>query len=102
MIVSVLIKIQTKTIEIGDYKNSIRQAFDNGPKIDAKFFPYLTKYKKTRFIKKITVYTDSQIDSAIVKMRLYSVDENGLPASVKNTNQPTGANIIATSMVLKI
>lgn len=79
--VVILNKLQTKTIEIGDYKNSIRQAFDNGPKIDAKFFPYLTKYKKTRFIKKFTVYTDSQIDSAIVKMRLYSVDENGLPAS---------------------
>lgn len=27
------------------------------------------------------MYTDSQIDSAIAKMRLYSVDENGLPAS---------------------
>lgn len=70
---------QTKAIEIGQSKTEILQAFDNGPKIDAKFFPYRVAYNKTRFIKQISILTDSSIDNASIKIHLYSVDANGFP-----------------------
>jgi len=72
-------KKTTKFIEIGKTPNTIKQAFDNGPKMNAKFFPYQSSYAKTKFIQKITVYTDSKIDDALVKIHLYEVDENGFP-----------------------
>ena len=72
-------KKETKIIEIGKSKNSIYQAFDNGPRIDVKYFPYLTKYQKTKFIKQVTVETDSKIEAATVKIHFYSVDANGFP-----------------------
>ena len=40
--------IGTKSIEIGKTKSEIYQAFDNGPKIDTKYFP---SYKKIKYIK---------------------------------------------------
>lgn len=70
---------QTKETEIGQSKTEILQAFDNGPKIDAKFFPYRPAYNKTRFIKQISILTDSNIDNASIKIHLYSVDANGFP-----------------------
>lgn len=72
---------QTKEIEIGQSKTEILQAFDNGPKIDAKFFPYRAAYNKTRFIKQISILTDSSIDNASIKIHLYSVDANGFPGN---------------------
>lgn len=69
----------TKELEIGDRKNSVLQAFDNGPKIDAKYFPYNTNYKKNRYIKAIRIRTDSQIDSALVKIKILAVDSDGFP-----------------------
>ena len=75
----VLNKKETKQIEIGNTKNSIFQAFDNGPKIEAKFFPYDPKYKKTKYIKKVTIHTDSKIDNATIKLHFYAVDPNGYP-----------------------
>ena len=38
-------RFETREIEIGKVKNETYQAFDNGPRIDAKFFPYYIKYK---------------------------------------------------------
>lgn len=70
---------ETKEIEIGKTKNVIRQAFDNGPRIDTKFFPYNPAYKKTKFIKQVVVSTDSKIDKAIIKIHFYSVDADGFP-----------------------
>ena len=70
---------ETKEIEIGQTENAILEAFDNGPRIDTKFFPYLEFYKKTRFIKKITIFTDSKIDNASIKIHFYKVDSNGFP-----------------------
>ena len=70
---------ETKQLEIGKTDNAILQAFDNGPRIDTKFFPYYASYKKTRFIKKITISTDSKIDNATVKIHFYNVDANGFP-----------------------
>lgn len=72
-------KIETKEIEIGKVKNQTYQAFENGPRIDAKFFPYLPKYKKTKFIQKVSVFADSQIDNAGFKIHFYSVNPDGAP-----------------------
>ncbi len=72
--------IGTREIEIGKTKNEIYQAFDNGPKIDTKFFPYLSSYKKTKYLKQVSIYTDSRIENAIVKIHFYNVDSNGYPA----------------------
>jgi len=72
-------KKETKQVEIGIIKNSTFQAFDNGPKIEAKFFPYEKAYSKTRFIKEVTIFTDSRIDKATIKLHFYKVNENGAP-----------------------
>jgi hypothetical protein len=77
--VVILNKKQSKQIEIGDIKNAIFQSFDNGPKIEAKFFPYQSSYSKTKFIKEVTIFTDSRIEEATIKLHFYSVDENGYP-----------------------
>lgn len=66
-------------IEIGKTKNRIAEAFDNGPKMDAKFFPFLPEYKKTSWIKKATIMVDSKIEGATIRIQLYGVDQNGYP-----------------------
>jgi hypothetical protein len=75
----VLNKKQSKKIEIGNIKDAIFQSFDNGPKVEAKFFPYQSSYSKTKFIKEVTIFTDSRIEEATIKLHFYSVDENGYP-----------------------
>lgn len=77
--VVIIKKLASKEIEIGKVKDKVLQAFDNGPKIDIKFFPYLEKYKKTKFINKISVFTDSKIENATIKLHFYKIDENGFP-----------------------
>jgi hypothetical protein len=71
--------IGTKSVEIGKTKNEMYQAFDNGPKIDTKFFPYLASYKRTKYVKQVSIYTDSRIENAIIKIHFYTVDSNGYP-----------------------
>ena len=71
----------TKIIEIGKTKNATYQAFDNGPKIDTKFFSYLEKYKKTKYLKKVSIFTDNSIENASFKIHFYSVDTNGFPST---------------------
>ena len=71
--------IGTKELEIGEAKSEIYKAFDNGLKIDAKFFPYYPSYKKTKFIKKVTIFTDSNIENATIKIHFYTVDSSGFP-----------------------
>ena len=71
--------IETKSTEIGKTRNEIYQAFDNGPKIDTKYFPYKTSYNKTKYLKQVTIYTDSRIENAIIKIHLYEVDYDGSP-----------------------
>lgn len=73
-------RIGTREIEIGNNRGEIYQAFDNGPRIDTKFFPYYPAYKRTKYIKKVTIYTDSRIEDAIIKIHFYSVDSNGFPS----------------------
>ena len=73
-------RLETKTIEIGNTDNQIYQSFDNGPRIDTKFFPYRSVYKKTKFIKNVTIETDSRIENATIKIHFYKVDANGYPS----------------------
>jgi hypothetical protein len=68
-----------KTLEIGKVANAILEAFDTGPKIEAKFFPFEKQYEKTKWIKKIMLFTDSPIEGASLKLHVYSVDANGFP-----------------------
>jgi len=76
----ILKRKETRQIEIGKTDNEILEAFDNGPRIDTKFFPYLPEYKKAKFIKQVTIFTDSKIDNATIKIHFYNVDSNGFPA----------------------
>jgi len=72
-------RFETKEIEIGKVKNETYQAFENGPRIDIKFFPYLAKYKKTKYIREVTIFTDSQLENTSFKIHFYSVNPDGLP-----------------------
>lgn len=74
-------KKEKKQLEIGKTKNTVAEAFDNGPRMDAKYFPYHPEYKKTRWIQKAIIMTDSKIDDATIKLHLYDVDENGFPGN---------------------
>ena len=74
-------RYETKEIEIGQTENKTYQAFDNGPRIDTKFFPYNPSYKKTKFIKEVSIQTDCRIDKAIIKIHFYAVDANGFPGA---------------------
>lgn len=69
----------TKTREIGETENTLSEAFDSAPSIDLKYFPYLEGYKKTKFLKKVVIYTDSRIPEAILKLHFYNVDADGNP-----------------------
>lgn len=68
-----------RNLEIGDYKKVLAQTYDNGPKRDAKFFPYKDNYDKTRWIKSAAIITDNKIEGATIRLQLFSVDENGFP-----------------------
>lgn len=72
-------RFETQEVEIGQTENKTYQAFDNGPKIDAKFFPYDKTYKKTKFLKEVSIQTDSKISDAIIKIHFYSVKDDGFP-----------------------
>jgi hypothetical protein len=69
----------TREKEIGVSENQISEAFENGPKIDAKFFPYFSSYSRTKFIKQVVINTDSKIDDATFKIHFFSVGSNGFP-----------------------
>jgi hypothetical protein len=72
-------KKETKIKEIGKNDNRIFEAFPNGPKVDCRFFPFLPEYKKTPYIKYVTLQTDSKIEEASMKLNFYSVGADGLP-----------------------
>lgn len=77
--VVVIKKFGTKEIEIGKISDKVLQAFDNQSRIDIKYFPYLPKYKKTKFINRISIFTDSKIENATIKLHFYKLDTNGFP-----------------------
>ncbi len=72
-------RFETKEIEIGNVKIASYQAFENGPRIDLKFFPYLAKYKRTRYIKQVNFFTDCQLEASSFKIHFYSVNADGSP-----------------------
>jgi hypothetical protein len=97
-------RFETKEIEIGKVKNASYQAFENGPRIDVKFFPYLAKYKRTRYIKQVNFFTDCQLETSSFKIHFYSVNADGSPgdelqnkdflASVKKGVKKTFFNVV--------
>lgn len=72
-------RFETREIEIGKVKNETYQAFENGPRIDAKYFPYIPKYKRTRYIKQVNFFTDNQLESASFKVHFFMVNLDGSP-----------------------
>lgn len=72
-------RFETREIEIGKVKNETYQAFENAPRIDAKFFPYNPKYRRTKYIKQVNLFTDSQLENASFKIHFYSVNLDGSP-----------------------
>jgi hypothetical protein len=72
-------RFETREIEIGKVKNETYQAFENGPRIDAKYFPYLSKYKRTRYIKQVSFITDNQLENASLKVHFFMVNSDGSP-----------------------
>ncbi len=72
-------KYGTKEIEIGETDSPFLQAYENGPRIDIKFFPYKSKYNKTKFIKYVVLNTDTRIEEATLKLHLYKADPDGMP-----------------------
>ena len=73
-------RFESREIEIGKVKNETYQAFENGPRIDAKFFPYYVKYIKTKYIQKVNFFTDCQLETATFKIHFYSVNDDGSPS----------------------
>ena len=73
-------RLETKQNEIGKNNNPIFEAFPNGPKVDCKYFSYLPEYKKTPYIKQVTLLTDSKIEDVSIKVYFYSVGADGLPS----------------------
>ena len=74
-------KYETKEIVIGRTDNPISMAFDNGLRIDVKFFPYIPEYKKTRNLKLVSIIADNRIELATIKIHFFKVDENGFPSN---------------------
>lgn len=72
-------RLESRQKEIGKSENQIHEAFENAPRIDLKFFPYLPEYKKTKFIKHVSLVTDSKIDEATFKIHIYRVNSDGFP-----------------------
>lgn len=72
-------RFETREIEIGKTSNETYQAFDNGPRIDLKFFSFHSSYKKTKYLKRVSIFTDSKIENATIRIHFYSVEQNGFP-----------------------
>lgn len=72
-------RFETRELEIGKTPNETYQAFDNGPRIDLKFFPYNSSYKKTKYLKRVSIFTDSKLENATIRIHFYSVEPNGFP-----------------------
>lgn len=77
--VVILKRFGNRQIEIGKTDSQIYQAFDNGPRIDVKYFPYFPKYKKTKYLKKVTIFADNRVENASLKLHFYGVDASGFP-----------------------
>jgi hypothetical protein len=74
-------KYGNRQLEIGETESPFLQAYENGPRIDIKYFPYKEKYKKTKYIKQVVLNTDCRIEEATIKLHFYKVDQDGLPGA---------------------
>lgn len=102
--VSVSNDVKAKTLEIGLTNDRYLQAFENGAKLEVKYFPYQSNYKKTKLIKRVTIHTENKLDKAMFKIHFYAPDANGLPGNelldrdcivtVKNGTRKTTFNIL--------
>lgn len=71
----------TREQEIGQTESALLQTFENGARRDVKFFPYTSAYRKTRYLKEVTLFTDSGIENASIKIHLYAATEEGCPGA---------------------
>jgi hypothetical protein len=78
--VIIIKKIQSKQNEIGEVDSPMHQTFENGPKIDVKFFPYKNQYNRTKFIQKVSLLADCRLTEAKLKIHFYKIDNQGFPA----------------------
>ncbi len=78
--VIIIKKFESKHKEIGNVDSPIHQTNENGPKIDVKFFPYDNRYKRTKFIQKVSLLTDCRLVEARIKIHFYKPDSQGFPA----------------------
>lgn len=71
---------QTKQIEIGDFKNAIYLPEPQYiPWIFAKKIDINKENPDSRFIKNITFYTHSEVDKAVFRVRIFSVNQQNMP-----------------------
>lgn len=89
-------KGKSKRNTIGeDYKISAVKRFffcGESPYIAAKYFPWQDGYSKTPYLSGFEIVTSSPLDSARFNIRLYTVNENGVP-----DQQFYADNIMATA-----
>ena len=68
--------------EVGDgEKSNISHHLGTNPWVFAKYFSYIDTYKSTPFLQKIVVYTYSDVEDAILKIRVFGVDAEGKPSN---------------------
>lgn len=75
-------KKETKSLVIGEFDESIINYYYTTygkPWIIAKYFEYKEDYSTNRYLNKIRVLTNSNIDDAKFNIRLYSINEEGMP-----------------------
>jgi hypothetical protein len=73
---------KSSTTIIGDFKKSIVRhyfACSGYPYMTGKYFPYSESYAKTPYLGKIEVLTASDIKDAKFNIRLYTMNESGVP-----------------------
>ena len=70
----------SKKIEVGKTKNNgFHEIYNAGPIIRAKFFPFQEIHNEIKFLKEISILTESEIDSTSFKIRIFSVGIDGFP-----------------------
>jgi hypothetical protein len=86
-------KSGTRKLVVGKYRDGqIKYYFGtlNSPLVFAKFFPYRKEYEEKPYLEQIKVATESDIDSALFHVRLYSVGADGQPGDYLYDQSITG------------
>ena len=81
---------EEKTTKIGWVRKqlfSLHYGSSNGSFMIARFFPYDSSYRNTKFLKRLELLTDSDVEQAKFNVRLYNADTTGKPGkSILNQN----------------